>query len=150
MVVLDRKTGTLEGELKMANKRTLRAGAWLRVMALAGVVLMFGAAFAAAPASPIVGDWNGTLSVGDNSLHLVVHFSEDKDGKFSGTMDSPDQNADGLVMANITFTEPDVHFDIPSIAGTYDGKISKGNSEIAGTWKQSDHSLPLTFTQAAK
>jgi len=80
----------------------------------------------------------------------VLHFAQDKDGKFSGTMDSIDQGANGLVMTTITFTQPDIHFEIATISGTYDGKISKDNSEIAGDWKQAGQDFQLTFKRAGK
>lgn len=134
----------------MTNRRMLRAGVALGLVAFAGMILAIGAAHAAA-ASPIVGDWNGTLSAGGASLRLVVHISQDADGKFSGTMDSLDQaGANGIVITTITFTQPDLHFEIQSISGAFDGKLSKDISELAGDWKQSGQDLPLTLKRAAK
>ena len=52
--------------------------------------------------------------------------------------------------AVITFKDPNLHFESESIGGVYDGKISKDNSEIAGEWKQSGVTAPLTFKRAAK
>jgi uncharacterized protein len=134
----------------MKNRRVVQAVTSLSIVALLGFVIAVGNIRAAA-ASPIVGDWNGALSAGGTSLRLVVHFSQDKDGKLSGTMDSLDQaGANGIVITTLTFTPPDVHFDILSISGTFDGKLSKDNSEIAGDWKQAGQSLPLTLKRAAK
>ena len=134
----------------MKNRRVVRAVISLSIVALLGFVIAV-ASIHAAVASPLVGDWNGTLSAGATSLRLVVHFSQDNDGKLSGTMDSLDQaGANGIVITTATFTDPNVHFEILSITGVFDGKISKDNSEIAGDWKQAGQSLPLTLKRAAK
>ena len=49
-----------------------------------------------------------------------------------------------------TFKELSLHFESESIGGIYDGKINKDNSEIAGEWKQSGVTAPLTFKGAEK
>lgn len=103
----------------------------------------------AAPA-PVVGDWNGAIAAGGSSLHIVVHVTQAADGKLAGTLDSPDQGASGIAMTTISFTAPDFHFEIQSIAGTYDGKLDKDNATIIGTWKQAGNELPLTLKRGAK
>lgn len=108
-----------------------------------------GTLFAAAPPL-IVGDWNGAIAAGGSSLHIVVHVTQTADGKLAGTLDSPDQGASGIAMTTISFTVPDFHFEIQSIAGTYDGKLDKDNATIVGTWKQAGNELPLTLKRAAK
>jgi hypothetical protein len=116
---------------------------------LAAIVLAVSSAIAA-PAPPVVGDWQGALSANGGTLHLALHITEDKDGKLGGTMDSLDQNAMGLPITAITFNAPNLHFEIGSVGGIYDGKIGKDNSEIAGQWQQGPASLPLTFTRGGK
>ena len=130
-----------------SNLGTARKSA---VFAIAMILaLAVGTAFAAAPA-PVVGDWNGALSAGGTTLHIVVHVTQGADGKLAGTMDSPDQGAAGIVMSAISFTAPDLHFEISQIGGTYDGKMDKDNAQIAGTWKQGGNELPLALKRAAK
>ena len=46
-------------------------------------------------ADPLVGTWNGTLTVPGASLAIVFHFTAE-DGVYGGTMDSPDQGAAGI------------------------------------------------------
>src|SRR5215468_6272686 len=87
----------------------------------------------AATAPGVAGDWQGTLDVGGgNTLTVVVHISQDKDGKLSGAVDSPDQGASGIAITAITYKEPDLHFEVGSIDGSFDGKMNKENSQIAG------------------
>jgi len=99
----------------------------------------------AANAPSVAGDWQGTLDAGGNTLTVVVHISQDKDGKLSGAIDSPDQGASGIAITAITYKEPNLHFAVDSIGGSYDGKMNKENSQIAGNWKQGGGSLPLTL-----
>lgn len=114
---------------------------------MVALVFLVSRAGAAPAAVPVVGDWQGALSANGATLHLALHVTQDKDGKLGGTMDSLDQGANGIVITAISFKAPDLHFEISSIAGTYDGKIGKNDSEIAGTWSQGGGSLPLTFTK---
>jgi len=105
----------------------------------------------AASAPGLAGDWQGTLDAGGgNTLKVVVHISQDKDGKLSGAIDSPDQGASGIAITAVTYKEPDLHFEVGSIDGSYDGKMNKENSQIAGQWKQGGASLPLTLKRVTK
>lgn len=133
--------------MNFQRKTRLVSGIVLPV--LAAIVLVVRSA-TAAPAPPVVGDWQGALSANGATLRLALHITQDKDGKLGGTMDSLDQNAMGLPITAITFNAPDLHFEIGSVGGIYDGKIGKDNPEIAGQWQQGPASLPLTFTKTAK
>jgi len=93
----------------------------------------------------LVGSWQGTLEAGNGSLRVVLHFSQAKGGAFTGTLDSPDQDAAGIEMDAVTFKEPDLHFDITRIGSKYDGKMDKGDSDITGQWQQGGSSLSLSF-----
>jgi hypothetical protein len=104
----------------------------------------------AATAPGVAGDWQGTLDTGGGTLRVVVHISQDKDGKLTGAIDSPDQGAAGIAITAITYKDPDLHFEVGSIGGSYDGKMNKENSEIAGNWKQGGASLPLTLKRVTK
>jgi len=109
-------------------------------------ILTAAAGSLAASAPGVAGDWQGTLDAGGGTtLTVVVHISQDKGGKLSGAVDSPDQGASGIAITAITYKEPDLHFEVDSIGGSYDGKMNKENSQITGNWKQGGGSLPLTL-----
>ena len=36
-------------------------------------------------------------------------------------------------------------FEVPQIAGTYEGKIDAGGKTVDGTWSQAGNSLPLVW-----
>jgi hypothetical protein len=65
---------------------------------------------------------------------VVLHVTQAKDGSLSATMDSPDQNATGIPVTKITYKEPALHFESAPVGGSYDGKMNKENTEIAGEW----------------
>lgn len=122
---------------------------WMGALALMLSALVLGTAVAA-PAPAVVGDWNGTISTGSSSMRAVIHVAQDKDGKLTGTMDSPDQGAAGIVISTITYKEPALHFEIEKFGASYDGTMNKDNSEITGNWKQGAATLPLNLKRASK
>lgn len=130
----------------MRRLRNVRAAFALLTSLFATLAPVSGAAPSAADA---LGDWQGTLDTGKGSLHIVFHLAQDKDGKLTGTMDSPDQNASGIVLTSVTFTSPDVHLGIEMIQGAYDGKLDNEKHQIVGVWKQGPASLPLTLSRPA-
>jgi hypothetical protein len=133
----------------MSKQTVLRSR--LSVGLLAGALFALGLSSAlAAPAPGVAGDWQGTLDTGGGTLHVVVHITQDKDGKLAGAIDSPDQGASGIAITAITYKQPDLHFEIESIGGSYDGKMDKDNSKIVGDWKQGGASLPLTLKRVPK
>ena len=128
-------------------------GVWLNsrmwILALMLGALTLGQAVAASSPA-VVGNWSGTLSEGNTSLRVVIHVAQDKDGKLTATLDSPDQGATGIVISSISYKEPALHFEIERLGASYDGTMNKPNSEIAGTWKQGGGALPLSFKRAGK
>lgn len=103
----------------------------------------------AAPKPAVVGDWNGVLDVGGGtSYHIVAHITQAQDGSLTGTLDSPDQQATGIKISTITYNDGALHFECSQIAGSYDGKMNKDNSEIDGTWSQEGNSLALNLTRS--
>ena len=101
------------------------------------------AATLAADDPPIVGDWTGTLNPGAQpKKEILVHISVGQDGTLSVTIDCPDQNTSGILMA-ITYKASALHFESSSSLTSYDGTMNKANSEVAGTWTQGGAPLSL-------
>jgi len=99
----------------------------------------------AAGARDISGDWKGSLDVNGNLLALVLHFEKGEAG-YSGTMDSPDQGAFGIPLANIITGEQSVIFDVPAVGGSYSGDFLEDGA-LEGQWSQGGMSLPLRLTK---
>jgi len=133
----------------MKKQLAVRIGMWMCIAVLA-VGTLATRTIHAAPALAVVGDWDGALSAGGGSLPVVIHITQEKEGKLAATLDSPSQGATGIAISPITFKEPDVHFEIEKFGATYDGTMNKNHSEIAGTWKQGGQSMPLNFKRSSK
>ena len=89
--------------------------------------------------------WQGVLDTGQAKLRLVLRISKAADGKYGGSVDSPDQGSDGLPIDAIVWRDSALRFEVPVVGGTYEGKVSGDGSEITGQWSQQGHSLPLNF-----
>lgn len=111
------------------------------------MLLLFPACLAAAS---MVGDWGGTLQVGDQGLRLVVHVTEGDDGALSATMDSLDQGAMGIKVDTVELNGDQFRFTISQIRGSYEGTLAEDGSAIEGNWSQGPGSMPLRLDRMAK
>ena len=93
----------------------------------------------------LAGDWAGNLEVQGTSLKIVFHITQNEDGSYSSTMDSPAQNAFGLPVAATTVTADTLILDVAVAQGNYTGVIDKENKTISGTWSQGAYKLPLVL-----
>lgn len=91
------------------------------------------------------GAWEGSLDAGGQTLRVLVNLKRGPGGKAAGTLTSLDQGAVPIPITTITQTGDRLQFSIRLIGGTFDGQISEGETEIAGTWEQNQNSLPLTL-----
>ena len=94
--------------------------------------------------------WQGSLDVNGIKLHVVFHIVKTADGKYSGTLDSPDQGAKGISMTVTTYNKETLNLDIAAVSGSFEGKVSKDGREAVGTWRQGTVELPLTLTKGGK
>ena len=113
---------------------------------LGWVVLLASVLALAAPVA-VVGDWEGALDTGQGSLRIVLHIAQGGDG-LTATMDSPDQGVTGIAIDTIAYNDPELHFEVARIAGSFAGKLDK--QQIAGQWKQGGATLPLTLKRMGK
>src|SRR5258708_49132 len=97
----------------------------------------------------IEGRWEGTLDAGAAKLILVLHLVG-KDEHLSATLDSPDQGATGLPIDTVSITGDSVRFEMKSLGAAYEGKLTKGDSQIEGEWKQQGQAIPLVFKRSAE
>ena len=108
----------------------------------------FVAAQAASPESKsIAGDWNGELNVQDTKLRLVLHIKKNSDGSLAATLDSVDQNANGIPVSSVSQKGNDVKLELKGIGASYQGKLNPAGTEITGEWNQGG-TLPLIFKRA--
>jgi hypothetical protein len=79
-------------------------------------------------------------------VHVVLHLSRTVTGELRGVLDSPDQGASGLPVSKLTLQDGTLHFEMPLIGATYDGRVAASGNDITGEWRQQKLALPLTFT----
>jgi uncharacterized protein len=97
-----------------------------------------------AAASPLAGDWDGTLDAGVAQLRLVLHIKANDDGSFIATLDSVDQGANGIPVENVSFENNTLKLEIPAVHGSYVGLLDKEGKTLTGKWTQAT-TLSLTF-----
>ncbi|WP_455098971.1 alpha/beta hydrolase family protein [Prevotella histicola] len=83
---------------------------------------------------PIEGDWMGKLSLGSQSLTIVLHVNCNVQGKVECTLDSPDQGAKGIAVETDYCSSDSISVSLASLALSFQGKL-KGD-EIVGTFTQ--------------
>ena len=95
----------------------------------------------------VLGSWDGKITSKDGAFRVTVHIWLDNNGKLTGTADSVDEDANEIPVDSITLDKSNLHFEVASIAGAYDGKLDEQESRIEGTWTQHGASVPLTLTR---
>jgi len=96
----------------------------------------------------VAGDWAGALDLGTSKLHLVLHITGAPDS-LHATLDSVDQNANGIPVNSIAFKDSMLNFAIDKLHATYTGKLSKDGQTLHGTFTQGQ-ALELDFKHSAK
>jgi len=103
---------------------------------------------AIAQQSQLAGSWQGALKISTIELRIVFKVIENDDSIFSATLDSPDQGAFGIPVSEVTFNPPYVKFDVPSIAGFFEGNLDDNGEKIIGKWSQGGQSLELDLSHS--
>jgi uncharacterized protein len=102
----------------------------------------------AAGDAPFAGDWMGSLDINGRALRIALHLKHD-DGRWTGTFDSPDQGASGLVMDQVEVNGDKLVWKMAAAGIVYEGALDTGSGAISGTLLQGGAKLPLQFKHAA-
>jgi len=70
----------------------------------------------------IDGHWEGTTLYRSGNLITMVYFEIVQEG-LKGTLDFPDIGREGLVLSNISFEPPKVHFELSEFGTVFDGEL---------------------------
>ncbi len=97
----------------------------------------------------VVGNWEGKISVQGTSLKIVFHI-KNQNGKLEATMDSPDQNAHGFKMEDVTFKDDVLRMklNLERGKGSYEGKLKDGKFE--GKWTQLGQTVDLNLSKVKR
>jgi uncharacterized protein len=98
---------------------------------------------------PVEGLWQGAIETHGLRLRFQLHVSHDPEGSLIAALDSLDQGVSGLPANHVTLKDPVFHFEIPSVAGVYEGTLNATKNAITGKWSQtSADNLPLDFKRS--
>jgi uncharacterized protein len=98
---------------------------------------------------PVEGLWQGAIETHGMRLRFQLHVSHDTEGNLIAALDSLDQGVSGLPANKVTFKGDIFHFEIPSVAGVYEGTLNATKNEITGKWSQtSADNLALDFKRS--
>jgi len=97
----------------------------------------------------VEGLWQGAVETHGMRLRFQLHISHDTEGSLIAALDSLDQGVTGLPANHVTLKDPIFHFEIPSVAGVYEGTLNTNKNAITGKWSQtSADNLPLNFIRS--
>jgi D-alanyl-D-alanine-carboxypeptidase/D-alanyl-D-alanine-endopeptidase len=121
------------------NSNRLRA--LLLPALLASATLLWGAQPVPVPPTAVPeGDFEGQLG----PLKILLHLAKSPQGQLTGTLDSPNQGARGIPVADIRVDGATLSLRVPAVNGTWTGTISSDTATLAGTWSQGTPA-PLVF-----
>jgi len=92
----------------------------------------------------ITGKWHGKFDLNGKDLNVVFNIYHTRSG-FKATMDSPDQQAFGIQVKYITFSDSIIKLEIPKAGIEYLGTLND-KFNLVGVIKQSGQIFPLILT----
>lgn len=103
----------------------------------------------AKPHAALVGDWEGTIQVGDVALR--VRFSiRDAGADMKGTLTSLDQGNVTMDLSQVGDHQGTVHLKVDPIGAHFEGRWNEAKDELKGEWHQLDKALPLALKRMPK
>jgi len=97
---------------------------------------------------PVEGLWQTALETHGMRLRFQLHVSHDTDNQLVASLDSLDQSVSGLPAVNVSLKESAFHFEVPAVAGTYDGTLNASKNSLTGKWNQTGAGADLNFTRS--
>ncbi len=94
--------------------------------------------------------WVGKLKLGGAELTIVINVKKDAKGKLTATLDSPDQNANGIPATTIASDAKKLSFTVESLKASFAGKKSADGKSVTGKFKQAGYEFDLTMKKVAK
>jgi hypothetical protein len=89
----------------------------------------------------LLGRWSGEMG----PLTLVLRFEHNDKGDFVSFIDSPNQEANGLPVTDLSMIDGKLSLKLAMPPAGYDGDLS--GDKMVGSWSQNGASKPLTLTK---
>jgi endoglucanase len=94
-----------------------------------------------------IGDWVGSIEEAEGKRFRVALHVGRQGRALAGVIDSPDQGAFGLPIANIRAEGDALDFDLTSVGGRYEGRWDAVRQAFVGAWSQGGATTPLALTR---
>ena len=97
---------------------------------------------------PVEGVWQSALETHGMRLRLQLHVSHDTDKQLVAALDSLDQGVSGLPANHVNLHGNDFHFEVPAVAGVFDGNFDAAKNTMKGNWSQTGAEQSLEFKRS--
>lgn len=106
---------------------------------------------AASTPAPVDGVWLGALEAPpQGTLRIQVRLKSDRDGREYCVLDSPDQQSWQIDCGQVSWTKPDLAFEVPAVGGAWRGTLSADGAALSGSWTQGRRQLPLKLLRQVR
>src|SRR5437667_10551482 len=87
--------------------------------------------------SDLAGNWQGMLTAGATKGRMALNVKQESAGKFTATLDLPDNGAQGLPVEHVIYVDRILSFDVNIGAPShFEGIISRDGTEVIGHLEQ--------------
>ncbi len=97
---------------------------------------------------PVEGIWQTALETHGMRLRLQLHVSHDTERGLIAALDSLDQGVSGLPANNVSLEDAAFHFEVPAVAGKFEGKFDPAKNTLSGNWSQTGAEAVLEFKRS--
>ena len=98
---------------------------------------------------PVEGNWQTAIEAHGLRLRYQLHVSHDTEGELVGALDNLDQGVIGLPAVRVSLKEDNAfHFEIPSVAGIFEGTFDPAKNTIIGNWSQTGAEQKIEFKRS--
>ena len=97
----------------------------------------------------LIGNWMGSVKMGEDSPRLVFEIVKDINNSLKGTVGSPDKGIKGIPVNNILTAGDSVIFEINAASAIFKGLLSVDKKSISGIWQEEDSKQLITLKSVA-
>ena len=95
----------------------------------------------------VVGLWEGRLQYPGVEVRIVFKIEKSPVGTLTAFLMTPDQD-DREVLANrIVYQDRDIHIEVATVAGSFNGTVLESDNVIEGVWTQARVTQPLVLAR---
>jgi|GEM_PF-3587636 uncharacterized protein len=121
------------------------------LIVLLAAVVLFGPACSlmkpGAPADPLAGNWEGSLTIPDGTvLSVFLEFYTDADGDYGAFLKVPQQSENTISVQDITLDKKALTFNVEEVQAVFKGTIER-NDTFEGAFSQGGTIMPITFNR---